>query len=108
MVSRMCYLYHYTPQQALGMQAVQFFTLLREGEEMKHYEHVRHLKDLTAIQAISIGDHNYYKLVYDTFDERLGPAQLPPKPEPPTPVVKADSPDAAAEFRGIFGVLNGG
>ena len=85
------------------MQAVQAFTLLREGEERKKYETDKMLYDMVSLHSIAIGNFEHYSRVENNFRMRLVKDQkekLPPIP--------AASHDAANAIRSIFsGVRNG-
>lgn len=105
-MSRICYLYGYTPQYVLyEMLASQSFAMLAEAEEWHRLERDELLNDMVSIQSIGIGDFEHYKQVASAFSSRLCPPVKPEKPVAPT-VLPVESQDTMVAMKQIFSGLH--
>ena len=93
------------PDEALDMPAVQFFTLLVEGNEMRRLERDAMLNDMLDIQAVTVADYSYYTRMVERFRSRLTPLRAPEALG--GDAVEAASVDAQNAMIGIFGGVYG-
>jgi hypothetical protein len=73
----MCYIFHYTPEQALNMPAVQFFTLLEKGKEMVERERNEFYFKMVDIAWLPSTHFEHYEVVRNFYKDQLFPPKKP-------------------------------
>lgn len=110
LVASFCRTYRCSPREALETPAVQFFTLLKEGEEMERLERNQTLFTLLEIVSTTFGPHAHYSRIFEQLKAAAfpGSVRLPDAPpESRLGVMQADSVDAANALVGLFGGMRG-